>query len=133
MPEVDLNRPCPRQIDFAQKIQICETHFARACACFEHFVGPFCTTKNSGKVSRGRTGSSEMSSQNLYFFRKVDFEWTGRIKIDFEHAITGTRKRPFSSQSVKSGTENEAHPGGVRNRFSQQNGVNTTHTSTIHR
>ena len=70
VPEVDLNRSWPRQIDFAIKIQNCETHFARACACFGHFRGAFCTTKSTGKVSRGRTGSSEMSSQNLYFFYK---------------------------------------------------------------
>ena len=53
------------------------------------------------------------------FFRNIDFSLYLSTKIDFRHKIAGTRKKHFSSQSLRSGPKNEAHQGGARNRFLQ--------------
>ena len=112
MLEVDLDTPCPFKIDFSKKIQILRTHFARACAAAGHFSGIFWGAKCPPKVIETFTGSSEMRFAILYFLGEVDLAWPVSVEIDFGHEIPTTRKLSFSSQSLRSGTENGARPGG---------------------
>ena len=57
----------PKKCKFAKRISLEPVHVSSTLG------KAFCTPKNTGKVSRGRTGSSEMNSQNSYFFAKSRF------------------------------------------------------------
>ena len=114
-----LIRPGHSKSIFLKQIQILKTHFARACAAAGHFSGMFWGAKWVPKVFETCTGSSEMLFAILYFLGEVDLAWPVSVEIDFGHEIPTTRKWSFSSQSLRSGTENGARSEGVRNRFSQ--------------
>ena len=102
-----------------RKIQIPGSNFTRACAAAEHFASPFGGSDCGRKVLRDCTGSSEVASGNLSFFRKVDFALAGTVKIDFWGEFASTRKTAISFRDLRSGTKNEAlRGGGGQNRFS---------------
>ena len=67
------------------------------------------------------TAQARMKSlpEICHFFKIAIFPYTCQQKIDFRHKIAGTRKKHFSSQSLRSGPKNEAHQRGARNRFLQ--------------
>ena len=81
--------------------------------------GYFWGCKMGPKSARNMHRLERNAFRILYFLGEVDLVWPGSVKIDFGHEIPTTRKWSFSSQSLKSGTENGARPEGVRNRFSQ--------------